>query len=83
MKCLVLTDGWYSLPSTIQLGTPLYKLVEREKVALGVKLNIQGAELVGDEADQAERGEGADDQHEQYQEGEVDSKARDGQTYCG
>ena len=52
-KCLVLTDGWYSLPSTIQLGTPLDKLVERGKVAVGVKLITQGAELVGDQAEQA------------------------------
>ena len=41
------------LPSTIQLGIPLYKLVERGKVAVGEKLITQGAELVGDQAEQA------------------------------
>jgi len=50
---LVLTDGWYSMPSTIQLGTPLHKLVERGKVAEGMKLITQGAEIVGPQADEA------------------------------
>ena len=48
-KCLELSDGWYSL-WTATLDTPLWNLVEKSRIAEGIKIEISGASLSGQDA---------------------------------
>lgn len=43
--CIEVTDGWYSLPCA--LDPPLKQMVKSGKIAVGTKLLMYGAELVG------------------------------------
>ena len=45
----LLTDGWYSLPCSIDAGTPFQQLFQRGKLVEGTKVVTQGAELLGGE----------------------------------
>ena len=45
LPCLVVTDGWYSLPCV--LDDPLKEMVKRKKIMVGTKLLVYGAELIG------------------------------------
>ena len=42
-----MTDGWYSIKS--QIDVPLTDLVRQGKIAVGQKICVSGAELVGGE----------------------------------
>ena len=45
----LLSDGWYSLPCSIDAGTPLQHLFQKGNLAEGTKVVTQGAELLGGE----------------------------------
>ena len=43
--CIVLTDGWYSLPGVVD--PPLKHMLKSGKIFIGTKLLVSGAELLG------------------------------------
>lgn len=45
VPCVELTDGWYTLPCVID--TPLKHMIKNQKISIGTKLLICGAELTG------------------------------------
>ena len=47
---LVVSDGWYHLPSPLYPGSALQRLVARGKIISGTKLVTAGAELIGSQA---------------------------------